>query len=315
MSQNYNISSILKRYYFNYFTLKPRLENPKWRLNPSELKNAKIRWTNKYEWEGVPNWTDTLLWGFYKHLPVEIVDDIPQPYQGTVIFQFVVEGKAHDVAIGYSDYMPIDEDCAKQCELYFKMQYAQEGYGHQHIVPGGYVPDSKSLYVYLNKFRKIRSDIEPTIDVIGRFGLDYSREIREKATNILKEQKSFNFEGGMKKVSYKEFLEEAARAKICIDLPGLGDFCFRLVNYLSIGSCIVASPHRTILHEPLIDRKHIVYSKADFSDLVELCEYYLENESERIEIVNNSRDYFDLNLHKDNLVKYYLRTCFDFLRK
>lgn len=118
----------------------------------------------------------------------------------------------------------------------------------------------------------------------------------------------------MKMVSYIDFLKEVAQSKICIDLPGLGDFCFRLINYLAIGSFVIAYPHRTMLHVPLVDRKHIIYCKEDFSDLIELCEYYLENADQRETIARNACEFFDLNLHKDNLVRYYLRTCLNRLK-
>ena len=115
----------------------------------------------------------------------------------------------------------------------------------------------------------------------------------------------------MKSVAYADFLQEVARSKICIDLPGLGDFCFRLVNYLAVGSFVIAYPHKSVLNVPRVDREHIVYCKEDFSDLNELCEYYLKNDSEREEIAANARRFFDLYLHKDNLVKYYLKTILD----
>ena len=301
-------------FYLNNFTHKPTVENIKWRLDTNELKNISIRWTNKYQWHEAGDWVDILFYSFRKLVKVEIVDHIPQPYKGTVIFQIIINGKVRDAAIGYSDYLPIDEDCAKQCDLYFKMQYAKDGYGYSNVVPGGFVPDGKRLYFHLSKLRKLNDRKQFLYDVYGRFGLDYAREIREKAVGVLNRQNSFNFEGGMKKVSYLEFLKEVAQSKICIDLPGLGDFCFRLVNYLSIGTCIIAYPHRTTLHVPLIDRKHIVYVKEDFSDLVELCQYYLENDREREEIARNAREFFDLYLHKDNLVKYYLKTCLEKLK-
>ena len=300
--------------YLNNLAHTPQIENREWQLDNEKLRNVSIRWTNKYQWNEAGDWVDILLYGFRKLVKVEIVDDIPQPYHGTVIFQIVIGGKVYDVAVGYSDYLPIDEDCAKECDIYFKMQCSKEGYGYSNIVPGGFVPDGKRLYFHLSKLRKLSDQKRFLYDVYGRFGLDYAREIREKAVDILNRQNSFGFEGGMKKVSYHEFLREVAQSKICIDMPGLGDFCFRLINYLAIGTCVIAYPHRTTLHVPLIDRKHIVYVKEDFSDLVELCEYYLENTEEREEIARNSREFFDLYLHKDNLVKYYLKTCLEKLR-
>jgi hypothetical protein len=296
--------------YIRNFSHKPA-PNPSWNLDPARLKNVSIRWPKKYEWDHARDWVEILLHGFRQYVTVEMTDDIPQPYQGTVVFQVVIDGNRHNVAIGYSDYKPIDEDCAKQCDLYFKMQYQETGYGDPRVIPGGYVPEGNKIYLYLRKLRKLRDQKPFIYDVYGRFGLNSAREIREKGTGILNAQKKFHFEGGMKMVTYTEFLKEVAKSKICVDLPGQGDLCFRLINYMAVGACIIAYPHRNILQAPLVDRKHIVYVKEDFSDMVELCEYYLKHGEEREEIARNSREFFDNYLHKDNLVKYYLKSILD----
>jgi Glycosyl transferases group 1 len=104
---------------------------------------------------------------------------------------------------------------------------------------------------------------------------------------------SFGHEGGGKKVRFDESLREVARSKVCIDLPGNGPFCYRLIDYLAIGSCVVARRHETVLHVPLVDRRDIVYARPDLSDLAELCEYYVKHDAEREEIARNSRKFFD----------------------
>lgn len=248
--------------------------------------------------------------GFRQYVQVETVDDIPQPYKGTVVFEVVREGSAHRIAIGYSDYLPLDDDCAEACDLYFKMQFDKRGYGRRNVIPGGYVPDGKRLYFHLKRLRRLRDKREYRFDVNARFSLNYAPEIRKKAIGLLSEQQKFGFEGGVKTLPYIDFLKEAAQSRICIDLPGLGPLCFRLMNYLAIGTFVIAYPHASLLHVPLKDREHIVYCKEDFSDLVELCEYYLANEAERERIASNARTFFDLNLHQDNLVRYYLHTIF-----
>ncbi len=298
-------------YLLRNFAHKPETVNPDWALSPSDLRSMVVRWPAKYEWDPARDWVNILLQGFKEHLKVEIVSDIPQPYLGTVVFQLARNGKVYDVAIGYSDYMPIDENCAKQCDLYFKMQYLRGGYGDPKVIPGGYVPEGSKIYFQIPKLRKLRDQKNYLYDVYGRFGLNAAREIRERAINILNKQDQFQFEGGMKAVSYTEFLREVAQSKICIDLPGQGDFCFRLINYMAVGACIVAYPHGTDLQVPLINGKHLVYCKPDYSDLVDICQYYLEHDEEREAMAMNSRKFFDLYLHKDNLVRYYLRMMVD----
>lgn len=300
--------------FLNNFAHRPTAYNPDWRVLPGEVRNVSIRWPESYEWDAAADWVEVLLYGFRQSVPVEIVSDIPQRYKGTVVFEMVINGRTRRIAIGYSDYTAIDDDCAGASDLYFKMQYARCGYPFANVVPGGYVPDGKRLYLYLESLRGLRRRQELKYDVYGRFGLAYARETRERAVSMLSNQDRFAFEGGMKMVYYLEFLQEVARSKVCIDMPGLGDFCFRLINYFAVGSCVVAYPQRTALHVPLVDRRHIVYCKEDLSDLVELCAYYVENDAERESIAENAREFFDLNLHKDNLVKYYLRTCLDRLK-
>lgn len=143
--------------------------------------------------------------------------------------------------------------------------------------------------------------------------MNYAPEVRRRAVEILRNQNKFQFEDGLKKVHYEEFLRETARTKICLDLLGNGALCFRLINYLAIGTCVIAYPHEARLHVPLENRKHIVYCREDFSDLIELCEFYLQNDEERERVCTASRKFFDDNLHKDNLVSYYLRNCLDCL--
>ena len=288
---------------------RPMLTNPDWHLSASELRNVRIRWPRSYQWDQAADWVGVIRTGLKSSVPVEIVDDIPQEYKGTVVFQIYIGGW-RTIAISYSDYGSIDEGCIRGCDLVLKMQYEHRGYGSGKVIPGGYVPGGKRLYYYLPRLRAKR-DRTKSIDVYGRFSLNYAREIRERATAILSEQDRVGFAGGMKTVGYGEFLNEVACSKVCIDLPGLGSLCFRLINYLAVGSCIVAYPHTSKLHVPLVDREHIVYCKEDFSDLVELCEYYVRNDEERERIASNARRYFDLYLHKDNLVRYYLRMMLD----
>lgn len=286
--------------------------NPAWRCTPDEVRDVVWNFPIKYEWERAITWTDPLRRVLNRSVKVGAVD-LPQTYQGIVLTQFVRRGKAHDVIIDYSDYAEINGEAAKRASVYFKMQYKRGGYGLSHVIPGGYVADSRQIYFALPRLRKLRDGRNFAFDVYGRFSLDFAAGIRRQAVELLMGQKSFAFEGGLKKVTYKQFLRDITRARICIDLPGNGDFCHRLVNYFAIGACVIAAPHGNTLHVPIVDRQHIAYAKADLSDLIDLCEFYLKNTEAREEMCRQNRRYFDLYLHQDNLAAYYLRSCLDLI--
>jgi hypothetical protein len=196
----------------------------------------------------------------------------------------------------------------RSCLLYFKMQFRNKGYDDSRIIPGQYVPTmGEAMYHYLPKLRRLRNSIARSeFDVYGRFGLRQGSDIRQRAVSLLTAQRNFIYQGGGKMLAPTRSLCEAARSKICIDLPGRGPFCHRLVDYMAIGACIVAYPHEATLYPPLVPGKHIVFCRADFADLVEICTYYLTHDRERKAMVQASRQYFDSFLHKDCIAAYYL---------
>jgi hypothetical protein len=291
----------------------PSVVNREWEVSPEELKDVTIRWPSTYPWPTARLWVDTLLYGLRKRVRVELAP-LAQAYRGTLIFQFVVRGKSQDAAIDYSDYPEINEESVERCRVYFKMQHLREGYGRENVLPGGYVCDSRKIYLHLPRLRRLRDRRAFDFDVYGRFSTEFAGETRRRAVELLREQTAFRFEGGLKKVKYLEFLKEIARARVCIDLPGEGDFCFRLINYLAVGACVVGPQPRNVLNAPLLDRVHVAYTKDDLSDLVEVCRFYVENEEAREEMCRASRDFFEKNLHMDNLTAYYLRSCLDRLK-
>jgi hypothetical protein len=285
----------------------------RWQIDREELADVVIRWPSTYQWPAARLWVESLLYGFKSRARVEFVE-LPQPYRGTVIFQFVVRGKSHDVAIDYSDYADVNPKSVDRCALYFKMQHRREGYEFANVLPGGYVCGSRKLYLHLSRLRRLRDAENFQFEVYGRFSTEFAGETRRRAVELLRNQDSLRFEGGLKKVEYVNFLKEIAHAKICINLPGEGDLCFRLINYFAIGACVIGPPPRNVLQAPLVDRLDVVYTRPDLSDLVDLCRYYIAHDHAREEMARRSRQFFDEYLHKDSLTAYYLRSCLDHLR-
>ena len=288
--------------------------------DPQDLQNVSIAWPSRYGWDATP-WVHSIRSGLSRYVAVRQTD-IPQLPNTAVRIQLHRRGRRHDVIIDYSDSpQTISDEYLRDCLLYFKMQFRNGGYGDSRVVPGLYVAgDARHVYRYLPRLRQIRDASNQEIyDVYGRFGLyrkpslnAIEKEVkstRTQAISLLMEQNKFRYEGGGRLIELFRSLRDAARSKVCLDLPGRGPFCFRLVDYLSIGSCIVAYPHGASLYPPLVPGKHIAYCRPDFSDLVDLCHYYLTHDEERHRMIRASREYFDAYLHKDCVAGYYLESC------
>jgi hypothetical protein len=278
-----------------------------WPLRSDLLQETVITWPSTYGWAPFRNWGEQLRLGLAEFATTRL-GDIPQPYKGVIGFRFTCRGTTFRINVEVSDYLELNEDAYNNADLHFKMQYRLEGYGaRDRLLPGGYVNNHPDIYAFLPHLRRLRDTTLPIYDVHGRFGLSF--ETRRRALEILAGSSAFRFFGGQHKVRYGAFLREVARARICIDLPSYSPITFRLIDYLAIGTCIIGPPHTAQLHVPLEEGVHLAYCKPDYSDLEELCTYYLEHPEHRDRLVDNSRRFFDANLHRDQLAAYYLRKC------
>jgi Glycosyl transferases group 1 len=284
-------------------------------LDRAALEGAYIEWPATYAYSSAGRCVGYLKSGLAAHLPMRTVP-VSVADSGNeakpVTFRLIVRGQSYPVTIDYCDYMDqLYPEDLRDSLVYFKMQYRSRGYADvtsdsDRILPGGYINGPDHVYQYLGYLRAEAAKKEYTSDVFGRFGLMFAREIREKANQLLTEQKYFRYRGGLVMTRYLNFLRECAQARICLDLPSNSDFTFRLVDYLSVGCCVIGPKHRTRFHVDLEDRKNIVYVSRDLSDLVDTCRYYLEHDAEREAIRAQAGLYFDRYLHRDQLASYYL---------
>jgi hypothetical protein len=293
----------------------PEAADAAWRVDPRELQGLEIGWPRKLGWVPAKALMEPLLYGFAARATVAR-RDIPQPLAGTTVIEVRRGRGSYRVALNYSDYPDIIHTDANNgtgtaLDLEFKMQYRKRGYGITSVVPGGYVSDSVLTDWYAVRARHERDRQHFQYDVYGRFGLNFATEVRTAALAALTNQSRLTFFGGGEKVGYQQFLREIARARVCLDLPGNGPLCYRLVNYLAVGACIISPPHAAVLPEPLVDRKHIIYTRSDMSDLVDLCERYANDAPARESIAREARTYYRRHLYWRSLSSYYLRTMLD----
>ena len=282
---------------------------PSWELDFRVLERCTLRWPARYAWPPARIWADPILAGMRSRVRVEHVE-IPQPYRGIVSFEWRAGGTTAPVALDYWDHPVVDQRCAERSAVYFKMQHLAEGYGLPNVLPGGFVParprGRPELEALLRRTRRERATGRFAFDVYGRFSPTYAVKTRETAVRLLREASDIRYGGGLELVTRDRSLLETARARVCLDLPGNGDFCHRLVEYLAVGACVVAPRHRTVLHVPLEDGVHVAYAQRDLSDLAELCRRYAGDSEERERLAENARDFFDRYLHRDQLGAYYL---------
>jgi hypothetical protein len=235
--------------------------------------------------------------------------DIPQPYEGIVLIDVDVGGGPRRIALDYFDFTHINEACANEVDLYFKMQYLRDGYGDglPHVLPGGYVTSSMFLYRNWCRLRDVHDRATPRADTFGRFGLRFSADIRSKALRLLSEDPRLEFAGGTSQTKYSWYLREMARARTCLDLPGQGPFCYRLVEALAMGCCVIGPRHATRFPVELSPGENVVHCADDLHDLPDLCVHYSRSVEDRAQIGQAAAAYFDRYLHPARLVDSYLQ--------
>lgn len=281
---------------------------PTWPVDADTAARLSVRWPASYGWPPARKWVQWLRDGLSDHVAVAAAE-IPQEHEGVVVIEVVLDGVLHQVAIDYFDGERVLDEVVERYPLIFKFQYATAGYGHEHVVPGGYVPAHQSLSRYLRGVRAVRDHRRPRFDVYGRFGASYASEVRRRAVDLLQRQNRFRYEGSLAILPYPVYLREAALSRVCIDLPGNGDLCHRLVDYLAIGCCVVRPAPVARLHVPLQDGVEIRYVRPDFSDLVEVCDELVTTPERVTALGRSARRYFERFLHPAQLTGYYIDRC------
>lgn len=282
---------------------------PTYPLSSHDVTELGVLWPATLEWPTAATWVDGLRRELRKRTRFTVAE-IPQA-EGVVAFDVRRAGQRRRVVVDYHDHHDhLDEAMLRDAVVYFKMQFVKGGYGDPRVIPGGYVNAAPAVYHHLPVIHTLHNGSGEQYHVYGRFGLRFQRELRLRAVEALRSDSRFVYEGGAKLVRYSEFLEECARASVCVDMPGNGDFCFRLVDYLAIGCTVVAWPHRTTFPVPLQDGVHLRYCREDLSDLADICAELVADPGQCRRLGASARDYFDRYLHRAQLASYYLSEIF-----
>jgi len=280
-------------------------------------RSLTIGWPLEAPDSGTHFWADQILSGLRANgagIQRRDIRQYPSPDCHVLLAEIDVGQEPHTIAFDLDDWPEIVEPIAERVLLYFKLQYANGGYRQASVVPGGYPLANNLAYRYLPLLRAIHSRRRFRYDVYGRFGLRYGgAEIRRRAFELLSAREDFRYEGslfrypgGPDDYPYRRYLFEIPRAKVCIDMPGGGDFCNRLIDYLAVGACVVGPPPDVRLPIRLVDGVHVVHCAPDLSDLGDICAELVRDNDERERIARNGRDFFDRHLHRRQVAAYYL---------
>jgi hypothetical protein len=278
-----------------------------WPIDADVSERLVLRWPNRYSSPNASGWVEPIKAGIGRHVVVESADILQLP-GNVVLLEAVVGSDRLRVALDYEDRCDLHE-VASEVDLYFKLQYQRGGYDIASVRPGGYVTKQAMLYQYADRWRSLRERSLPSYDVLGRFGMRWAQAIRAQAIEQLSVQSQFRFEGGSYVRWWGEYMDEICRARVCLDLPGRGEFCYRLVEYLAVGACVIGPELKTELHVPLESGVHLVRVPRSLEGLVAECERLLSDDGLRYEIQLHAQDYFDHYLRLEQLGAYYVHTC------
>lgn len=78
-----------------------------------------------------------------------------------------------------------------------------------------------------------------------------------------------------------DYLKELALVKISLNFRGSGWDTMRYWEVPAVGSLMITPEPGIVIPDNFMEGEHIVFCKADLSDLLPLCEYYLAHETER----------------------------------
>lgn len=121
-----------------------------------------------------------------------------------------------------------------------------------------------------------------------------SHEIREKVFDLLESEFDFSENGSgrgqvMKKYKRKGnfYFRELAATKISLNFRGGGWDTLRYWEVPAVGACMLSQKLDMIIPNDFVPNKHILNCENDLSDLEEVCEFYLKNDSKREKIAKS----------------------------
>ncbi len=122
-----------------------------------------------------------------------------------------------------------------------------------------------------------------------------SNPIRTSALDLLEDKFDCRSNGTTRNQTFRRYkrkgsfyLQEIASCRIVLSFPGVGWDTFRYWEVPALGRFMISIKPKIKIPQDFENNKNIIFCRDDLSDLVELCEYYLRNESSREKIAKNA---------------------------
>ena len=146
----------------------------------------------------------------------------------------------------------------------------------------------------------------PTLPQAKTYGVSFwaveSAPIRTEALKLLTDQFDCQTNGTENNQKFSKYarkgtfyLEELARCNIVLNFRGGGWDTLRYWEVPAIGSFMITQKPQIHIPHDFVHGEHVIHCKDDLSDLLDLCQYYLDHPAEREEIAQagakHMRDY------------------------
>tara|TARA_R110000744_G_scaffold2344_16_gene9593 strand:+ start:3888 stop:4841 length:954 start_codon:yes stop_codon:yes gene_type:complete len=113
-------------------------------------------------------------------------------------------------------------------------------------------------------------------------GFEMIQSIKEKRPDL-------NIVVSSDRIQYYDYLDLVAKSKVCLELPGVGNFTTRFFENLKMGKCILGKRLYLELPYDIIADKHYI-ALDDWSEMEEAMDYLVENKKTRYTVMRNVRE-------------------------
>lgn len=139
----------------------------------------------------------------------------------------------------------------------------------------------------------------PILNKLMRYDVTFwagnNHSTRERAFKLLKDKYDCNANGTTPDKDFKSFnrkgdfyLQELARSKIALNFRGGGWDTLRYWEIPAVGRLMISQKPNIVIPNNFEHEKNVIFCSDDLSNLNELIEYYLQNNTKREEISNHS---------------------------